>query len=102
MRSANTDGGMSRAASCAASRERHGCQRRLQRPDQQQQRNGDCHHNDFQRQAQLPVVAEAEAARPENQRVDLIADGSEERSRRADGHGHQKGVGIDTERRDCS
>ncbi len=68
---------------------------RLQRPDQQQERDGDGRHNDFQRQAQLSVVAEAETARPENQRIVLMPDGGEERARCADGHGHQKGVGAD-------
>jgi aryl-alcohol dehydrogenase-like predicted oxidoreductase len=71
----------------------------LQRPDREQQR--DRHRDDeyLQRQAQPPVVAEAESARAEDQRVVLVADRRQEGAGRADRHRHQERIGADAELR---
>jgi predicted acylesterase/phospholipase RssA len=58
---------------------------------------GSGHHQRLQRQAEPPVIAEAEAAGAEDQGVVLVADRREEGAGGADRDRHQEGVDVDAE-----
>src|SRR5690554_1262672 len=63
-------------------------------PDEHQHGDGDQHHDDRERCAEAPVVAEFIAARTHDQRVALMANGGEEVATGADGHRQQEGFGT--------